>query len=180
MDPRIVTCPDCGAEATFMWREGGQEEASPDGQGLRSSEGYWYLSAGGCDCAAHDAALREDQERLEDARRSAAASAALTAHEAAGQAARTDDPRWVSDGEDSEGSSRWITVASLAIAALNAGQPKPRCTPTGVQEMGVRLRPWHPRSVGVPAPTGAETFADLKYRSGWMVAARVAIGIDFM
>jgi hypothetical protein len=74
---KIVVCSDCGAEATLRWREGGQDEVSPDGQGLRASEGFWYLSEGGCDCAVHAAALQEDVERLEDARRSAEAAAAL-------------------------------------------------------------------------------------------------------
>jgi len=173
---KIVACPHCGEEATLMWHEGGEEEASPDGQGLRSSEGYWCLSEGGCDCAAHDEALQEDAERLEYARRAVEASAALAAHEATGHAARTDDPRWVWDGQDSEGASRWVTVAALAIAALDSGRPKPRCNPVGAQEMGCAVRPWHPRSVGVPAPVGAETFADMRYRSAWMVAARAAIG----
>jgi hypothetical protein len=67
-------------------------------------------------------------------------------------------------------------VAALAIAALDSGRPKPRCNPVGAQEMGCAVRPWHPRSVGVPAPVGAETFADMRYRSAWMVAARAAIG----
>ncbi len=165
---RTETCPDCGATVTLRRHEGGSEEVSPDGQGLRSSPGWWELVSGGCTCAAHASALREDAERAEHAARRVEADAALREHAAIGAAARTDDPRWVADGD------HWITVAALAIAALDAGQPKPRCAPTGVQEMGGSIRPWHPRSVGVPAPVGDETFPDLRFRSAWMVAARAA------